>query len=149
MAVSWAHCRNVGLMVGSRAGWVWASMSGWPSSMCPRIPRSVNEEDLRWAAGQLGGSGSAGQRPVGQPDPALRHQAPVRVGDVHLPELEGPALADRPGLDVEAALPHRAEEVGHVVDPDGELAAGPDGERGPDAGRRLHGAGVERAVDDP
>jgi len=42
----------------------------------------------------------------------------------------------------------RAEEVGEVVHADGELAAAGNREVGPDAGRRLDRAGVQRAVHD-
>ena len=47
------------------------------------------------------------------------------------PELLGAPLLDRLGGDVDSALGHRAEEVGVVVDPAGELAVPDDRGAGP------------------
>ena len=52
-------------------------------------------------------------------------EAPVGLAhDVDVPELLGAAAGDRRGRGDDAALAHRGEEVGVVVDPDDDLALG-------------------------
>ena len=60
---------------------------------------------------------------VGQPDPSLRHQPALVVGDGDVPQLERPALAGRTGVDLQAPLFVRAEEIAEVVHADHVLAA--------------------------
>ena len=98
-------------------------------------PRALFSVVLDPAA--LASSGS-GQRHVLQPHLPAGHQlAVVRAGQRHLPELQGAALLDGLGDDVEPPGGHRPEEVGVVVDADGELAAVGHGRARADAGGRL------------
>ncbi len=75
--------------------------------------------------------------------------AVLRPGDQDVPQLLHPALLHRGGDHVDAAAGGRANEVGRVVDTNGELTAVLDGERGPDASNRLDDRRVDTAVDDP
>src|SRR5215204_7633590 len=90
---------------------------------------------------------SGGQRDVLEPQLATGDLlAVLAAGDDHLPELLAPALHDRFGEHVDPSLLHRAQEIGAVAHPHGELSSLLDRCRSPYAGRALDGRGVDAAV---
>jgi 3-oxocholest-4-en-26-oate---CoA ligase len=88
-------------------------------------------------------------RDVLQPDLAVGDELAGVVGDVDPPQLLGPPLAERDGLDVGAARAERPQEVRGVGETDGDLSAVTDGDARPDARRAFHHGGVDAAMHDP
>src|SRR5699024_1774773 len=69
------------------------------------------------------------------------------IGDDDLPQLLGPTLVEGAGLDVDAGTGARTQEVGGVVDADGEFAAIGHGVADSDAGGAFDDGRVDTAVD--
>src|SRR5699024_1900301 len=69
------------------------------------------------------------------------------IGDDDLPQLLGPTLVEGAGLDIDAGAGARTQEVGGVVDADGEFPAIGHGVAGADAGGAFDDGRVDTAVD--
>src|SRR5689334_17718601 len=90
-----------------------------------------------------------GQWHILQPHLPLRHRLPIRAPrDGDAPELLYAPLKHRLSDDVYRSLTHRAQEVGRVVDADGELSLLDHSRGRPDAGDALDGSRIDAAVDD-
>ena len=72
----------------------------------------------------------------------------ISVGDVDAPQLLGPTLVYRDGVDKDGAGGERAQEVGGVGQAHRDHPPTANSGAGPDAGRALDGGGVDAAVDD-
>jgi hypothetical protein len=91
---------------------------------------------------------SGARRDVLETDLACGNQALAVVGDPHLPQLLRPALLDRTRVNRDPSLGHGAEEVGVVVDPDGNLIVLLRGGRRTDARRGFDRGGVHAPMDE-
>src|SRR5699024_509359 len=127
----------------------------WSSSMPSRRPRPGRSARTRCGSGRRDSPGRARRSLSGvRQGHVLQAQltagellAGGGIGDDDLPQLLAPTLVEGAGLDVDPGAGARTQEVGGVVDADGEFPAISHGLTGADAGGAFDDGRVDTAVD--